>query len=58
MITGASLFTESGALLFTDYISPTEWMSDVLSKIYSYSNGKGNIEDLLPHEWAKNQNPA
>ena len=37
-------------------ISPTEWLTDVLSKIYSYRNGKGNLEELLPHEWAKNQN--
>jgi hypothetical protein len=36
-------------------ISPTEWLTDVLSKIYSYMNGKGNIENLLPHMWATNK---
>jgi len=36
-------------------VNPTEWLEDVLSKIYSYSNGKGNLEDLLPHQWRKNQ---
>jgi len=36
-------------------VNPTEWLEDVLSKIYSYSNGKGNMEDLLPHQWRKSQ---
>lgn len=36
-------------------VNPTEWMEDVLSKIYSYRNGKGNLEELLPHLWRKNQ---
>lgn len=34
-------------------VNPTEWLEDVLSKIYSYSKGKGNLEDLLPHLWKK-----
>ncbi|HHV03051.1 MAG TPA: IS66 family transposase [Bacteroidales bacterium] len=36
-------------------VNPAEWMEDVLSKIYFYSNGKGNLEELLPAEWAKSQ---
>lgn len=39
-------------------VNPTEWLEDVLSKIYSYSNGKGNLEDLLPHQWRKDQTCA
>ena len=34
-------------------VNPSEWMEDVLSKMYFYSNGKGNPEELLPAEWAK-----
>jgi hypothetical protein len=30
-------------------------MEDVLSKIYFYNNGKGNLEELLPAEWAKSR---
>ena len=36
-------------------VNPAEWMEDVLSKIYFYNNGKGNLEELLPAEWAKSQ---
>lgn len=35
-------------------VNPSEWLTDVIAKIYSYQNGKGNIEDLLPHNWAEN----
>lgn len=34
-------------------INPTEWMEDVLSKTYQYSKNKGNLEELLPHQWKK-----
>lgn len=34
-------------------VNPTEWLEDVLSKIYSCSKGKGNLEALLPHLWRK-----
>ena len=34
-------------------VNPTEWLEDVLSKMYSYSKGKGNLEILLPHLWRK-----
>ena len=47
-------FIHSREGLETEYLS-TEWMEDVLSKIYSYRNGKGNLEELLPHLWRKNQ---
>lgn len=36
-------------------VNPTEWLEDVLSKMYSYSKGKGNLEILLPHLWRKSQ---
>ncbi len=36
-------------------VNPAEWMEDVLSKIYFYSNWKGNLEELLPAEWAKSR---
>jgi hypothetical protein len=36
-------------------VNPVEWMEDVLSKIYFFNNGKGNLEELLPAEWAKSQ---
>ncbi|MFA5240634.1 MAG: IS66 family transposase [Phycisphaerae bacterium] len=36
-------------------VNPAEWMEDVLSKIYFYNNGKGNLEELLPAEWAKSR---
>lgn len=35
-------------------VNPTEWLSDVISKIYSYQKEKQNIEDLLPNIWAEN----
>lgn len=64
MITGASLFTDCGTLLFTDYnsllgsckaagVNPSEWLEDVLSKIYSYAKEGRNLEGLLPHLWKK-----
>ena len=34
-------------------INPAEWMEDVLSKTYQYSKNKGNLEELLPHQWKK-----
>ncbi|HNR28680.1 MAG TPA: transposase domain-containing protein [Bacteroidales bacterium] len=34
-------------------VNPEQWLEDVLSKIYLYSTGKGNMEDLLPANWAK-----
>jgi len=39
-------------------VNPTEWLDDVISRIYSYSNGKGNLEELLPHFWSKSQTCA
>lgn len=36
-------------------VNPAEWLEDILSKMYSYSNGKGNMEDLLPLNWKRNQ---
>jgi len=35
-------------------VNPTEWLSEVISKIYSYQKEKRNLEDLLPGNWAKN----
>jgi hypothetical protein len=35
-------------------VNPTEWLEDVLPKIYPYSIGNGNLEELLPHQWRKN----
>lgn len=37
-------------------VNPTEWLSDVISKIYPYQKEKRNIEDLLPNNWAENLN--
>jgi len=34
-------------------VNPTEWLEDVLSKIYSYSKERRNLEELLPHLWKK-----
>ena len=34
-------------------VNPTEWLEDVLSKIYSYSKEKRSMEELLPHLWKK-----
>ena len=39
-------------------VNPTEWLEDVISRIYSYSNGKGNLEELLPRLWRKSQTCA
>jgi transposase len=39
-------------------VNPTEWLEDVIERIYSYSNGKGNLEELLPHLWRKSQTCA
>lgn len=34
-------------------VNPSEWLEDVLSKIYSYTKENRNIEELLPHLWKK-----
>ncbi|MHC1780691.1 MAG: IS66 family transposase [Bacteroidales bacterium] len=34
-------------------INPSEWLEDVLSKIYSYTKENRNLEELLPHLWKK-----
>lgn len=34
-------------------VNPAEWLEDVLSKIYSYTKEKRNMEELLPHLWKK-----
>ena len=36
-------------------VNPSEWLEDVLSKIYSYNKEKRNMEALLPHLWKKCQ---
>lgn len=36
-------------------VNPEQWLEDVFSKIYLYSTGKGNLEDLLPANWAKSK---
>ena len=36
-------------------VKPEQWLEDVLSKIYLYNTGKGNLEDLLPANWAKSK---
>jgi hypothetical protein len=39
-------------------VNPEQWLEDVLSKIYLYTTGKGNLEDLLPANWAKSKAAA
>lgn len=34
-------------------INPSEWLEDILSKIYSYTKANRNLEELLPHLWKK-----
>jgi len=34
-------------------VNPSEWLEDVLSKIYPYTKEKRNLEELLPHLWKK-----
>ncbi|MEN6569579.1 MAG: IS66 family transposase [Rikenellaceae bacterium] len=34
-------------------VNPSEWLEDVLSKIYSYTKEGRNLEELLPHLWKK-----
>ena len=36
-------------------VNPTEWLEDVLSKVYSYNIDGRNLEELLPHLWSKHQ---
>jgi hypothetical protein len=37
-------------------VNPEQWLEDVLSKMYLYNTtGKGNLEDLLPVNWAKSK---
>ncbi len=36
-------------------VNPEQWLEDVFSKIYLYNTGKGNLEDLLPANWAKSK---
>ena len=36
-------------------VNPTEWLGDVLSKIYSYTKENRNMEELLPHLWKNSQ---
>ena len=36
-------------------ISPTQWLEDVLKRIPEYENGKRDISELLPHNWAKSR---
>jgi len=39
-------------------VNPSEWLEDVLSKVYSYNNSGRNLEELLPHLWSKHQTCA
>ena len=34
-------------------VNPTEWLENVLSKIYSYTKENRDMEELLPHLWKK-----
>lgn len=34
-------------------VNPSEWLEDVLSKIYSYTKEGRNLEELLPYLWKK-----
>ena len=36
-------------------ISPTQWLEDVLKRIPEYENGKKDISELLPHNWANSR---
>ncbi len=36
-------------------VNPSEWLEDVLSKVYSYGTDDRNLEELLPHLWSKYQ---
>ncbi len=36
-------------------VNPAEWLQDVLSKIHVYTRNNRNLEELLPHNWKKNQ---
>ena len=34
-------------------VNPSEWLEDILSKVYSYTKENRNLEELLPHLWKK-----
>jgi transposase/prefoldin subunit 5 len=39
-------------------VNPSEWLEDVLLKIYPYTRENRNLEELLPHLWKKSQTCA
>ena len=39
-------------------VNPSEWLGDVLLKIYPYTKENKNLEELLPHLWKKSQTSA